>query len=124
MFVIIPNKKGCCADRCGKPKGEKDRFCPKHRKRYDKENNPISYVFNILKSNARRRGKSFELTIQEFTSFCIETGYIEKRGKTGKSASIDRIDSSKGYHIENIRVISLSENSRKGNKDPDEDCPF
>ena len=124
MFVIIPNKKLCCAYRCSNLKSKKDRFCPKHRKRYDKEFNTVSYVFNILRSNAKRRGKSFELTLQEFTQFCEETDYINKRGKTGKSASIDRIDSSKGYHINNIRILSLSENSRKGNKDPDEDLPF
>lgn len=124
MFEVVKNKKQglCCAYRCSNAKGEKDRFCPKHRKRYDKHNNPVSYHFNILRSNAKRRGKDFSLTLDEFKEFCTKTDYLDLKGKNKKSASIDRVDSSRGYHADNIQVLSLSANSSK--RWVDEKCPF
>lgn len=38
--------------------------------------------------------------------------------------TIDRKDSSKGYSIENMRILSLSQNASKGNSDFEEDLPF
>ena len=116
-FRIVENKAPhlCVAYRCGNKRTAKDRFCSKHSHRYQRDTNPIGYVFHALRQNARRRGKEFSITIEEFRTFCEETDYLNKRGKTGKSASIDRIDNSKGYSLYNIRVISLSENSYKRN---------
>lgn len=116
-FRIARSKPGhlCCAYHCKEKRSAKDRFCPKHSRRYQRDTNPIRYVYHALKSNARRRGKVFTLTLAEFEAFCAETGYMEKRGKTGKSASIDRIDNSRGYEAGNLRILSLSENSYKRN---------
>lgn len=75
-----------------------------------------------MRSNAKRRNKVFTLTLEQFKQFCEETDYINKRGKTGKSASIDRIDNNKGYEIGNIRILTLSENSAKWTYD--EEPPF
>lgn len=122
---IIDSKRSkglCVAYRCGASTKGTERFCAKHRKRYQKENNPIMYVYGYLKQNARRRGKAFDLTLPEFGKFCQETGYLDGRGKLKKSLTIDRIDPTKGYSIDNIQVLSLSDNSRKGDKV--EDCPF
>lgn len=123
MFKIIHTKPKhiCCAYRCGEKRGTKSRFCPKHKHRFNKANNPLGYVYSMLKSNAKRRGKQFDLTLEQFKTFCAETDYLKKRGKTGKSASIDRIDNTKGYSLDNIQVLSLGDNSRKGSY---EDCPF
>ena len=70
---------------------------------------------------------------------------MQGKGKTKESFSIDRINNDEGYHIGNIRILTLSNNSRKGNKIlhydwqtkeafvvntrlpeiiPDETCPF
>lgn len=121
VFKIIPHKdkRYCCAYRCKNPRSPKDRFCGLHRHRYTKAMSPISYVYNSLKSNAKRRNKDFKLTLEEFTKFCEETNYMSKRGKTGKSASIDRIDNNKGYEVGNIRILTLSENSQKWTHDED-----
>ena len=121
MFVIIPHKVLCCAYRCPNSKQKKDRFCSKHRHRYNKINNPVQYTYNALKSNARRRRKFFDLTIEQFRSFCEKNNYMELKGKTGASASIDCIIAAKGYTEGNIRILSISENSRKGAKD---EVPF
>ena len=123
MFKIIPAKKEkglCVACRCSNKRHAPNRFCHKHHKRFQKESNPTVYVFGALKQNARRRGKAFTLTIEQFKDFCTRTGYLRLRGKTGKSASIDRIDPSRGYTADNIQILSLSANSKKGVKD----CPF
>lgn len=120
---IIKNKgkKGLCvAYRCERPPHIKDRFCSKHSKRYQKEKNFLAYTFSSLKQNAKRRGKPFDLTLQEFKIFCKNTNYLGLKGRKSESASIDRIDSTKGYSLKNIQVLTLSQNSTKG----DRDCPF
>jgi len=127
MFTIVENKKNgfCKAYRCKCPRPAKDTLCRKHRHRYNKEANPLAYVYGILKSNARRRGKPFTITVEDFREFCEETNYLERRGKSGKDMSIDCKIQSLGYVKGNIRAISLSENSRKGSADfIGDDVPF
>lgn len=124
MFRIVQKNKGalCQAHGCTNNKRKKDRFCRKHRHRYTKENNTVAYVYGILKSNAKRRGKVFTISLCYFRLWCSHTGYIEKRGKTGKSASIDRINPEKGYEVGNLQILSLSDNSRKLHSD--KELPF
>lgn len=126
MFKIIENKdkKLCCAYRCANKRAEKDRFCPKHRKRYKKEHNPVSYYYDLLKCNAKRRGKKFTLTLPEFKYFCDQTDYLKLKGKKASSASIDRIDPARGYEAGNIQILSLAENTRKMHEDRKEQAPF
>jgi hypothetical protein len=129
MFKIIPNKKDglCRAYRCKNNHPKKDKLCPKHRKRMQKESDPLAYTFNLLKSNANRRNKVFELSIEEFKIFCDESNYLELKGKKGSSASIDRIDPEKGYSLDNIQIMSLSNNSKKMHQDKtnkEESLPF
>ena len=126
MFKISTNKnkKLCCAYRCLNTRSKKDRFCPKHRHRFNKENNPLNYVFYIWKSNCKRRGKTNSVTLEEFKLFCEQTGYLDSKGRKSTSLTIDRIKSSEGYSIENMQVISLSENSSKGATDEGDECPF
>ena len=78
--------------------------------------NPEKYAYHNLKSNSKRRGILFELSFEEFKEFCFKTEYIQGKGKTKDSYSIDRKDSSKGYTKNNIQILTLSENSRKGTK--------
>lgn len=121
-------KKGLCiAIRCTRQAAKKDVFCHRCRKRHQKENDPVAYTFNMLKNNAKRRKKGFGLTIEQFRDFCEETDYIAKKGRYKKAASIDRIDHLKGYSIDNIQVLTLSENGRKGQQEGAsqyDDVPF
>lgn len=78
--------------------------------------NPIRYAYHNLKSNSKRRGKEFDLTFEQFKEFCYKTNYIQGKGITKDSYSIDRKDNDKGYTIDNIRILTVSENSKKGNK--------
>jgi hypothetical protein len=98
------------------------KICNKCHMRQYKKRHPINYYYNVLRNNAKRRGKEFELTLDDFKKFCKETNYIELKGKEKNSATIDRINHKKGYTIDNIRILSLSDNSKKGNYE--KNCPF
>lgn len=95
-----------------------------------KERHPITYWYNIIKQNAKRRGKPFLITKEDFKQFCEKTNYLELKGKNKNSMSIDCIINEKGYVKGNIRMLSLSENSIKrhvedfGFKKVNEECPF
>ena len=88
--------------------------CWKCRSRILKERNPWTYVLNLLRISARRRGIDITLTVAEFKEWCAKTGYLEHRGQEPDSMTIDRIDRTKGYHIWNIQPMSHAENSAQG----------
>jgi hypothetical protein len=77
------------------------------------ESHPLQRAFHNLRTHAKERGKDFSLTFTEFVVFAERTDYMQRKGKTSLSLSIDRIDNSKGYSASNIQAISLRENSRK-----------
>ena len=72
----------------------------------------------MIRQRARQRGLPFTITLVEFREFCQRTGYIENKGTTAESLSIDRIDHDKGYHHWNICVKSFQENSESGHTVP------
>ena len=83
----------------------------------------IRYIYNNLKSSAKKRGIEFNLSLVDlngltFPVSCPILG-IPLRFNIGQmrddSYSIDRIDSSKGYEIDNIIVISNRANRCKSN---------
>lgn len=107
-------KRGkCVIAHCKNNSHRKDRFCCKHRREYQKLNNPLRYWFDVLRQNAKRRKKDFTLTIEEFKIFCDNTGYLELKGKNAGGYTIDRRKDSIGYTFENIFVLTNSQNSRK-----------
>ena len=88
-----------------KPKNLKTIYNQGWRKR-----NPLKYSYLNLKSNAKRRGKGFNLTFEEFCEFAIKTQYIARKGRYKQHLHIDRIDESKGYTKENIQTLTNTEN--------------
>ena len=83
----------------------------------------IKEIYNSLKGSAKRRNIDFSLTMTElneltFPLTCPILG-IPLRYNKGQaqdnSISIDRIDSSRGYEIENIIVVSWRANRLKNN---------
>lgn len=113
--------KQCVTEGCLKPAGHHRKICYSCMQRQYKENHPLRYCYNTLRINAKRRYKGFGITFEEFEQFCKETGYIEGKGKTKTSLSIDRIYNFQGYDFSNMRVLTLSLNSKKGVYD---DVPF
>jgi hypothetical protein len=76
-------------------------------------NNPLKYLFITRKANAKRRNKEWSLTYDEFLEFCKQTGYDIKCGRHANDMSIDRIESWRGYHKDNIRSITISDNVKR-----------
>lgn len=88
----------------------------------------IDYLYNHYKNSAKKRGIVFTLTKVDFHTLsypvtCPILG-IPLQHNIGKpldnSYSIDRIDSTKGYEIDNIIVISYRANVLKNNANLDE----
>ena len=75
--------------------------------------NPVKAAYHNLKSNAKRRGKAFNLTLQDFKDFCQATDYIKSRGRKATCYHVDRIDETKGYSRENIQPLTNSANVKK-----------
>lgn len=81
-----------------------------------REKFPLRYAYNNFKQNAKRRKKEFSLTFEQFEQFALTVELVGKRGKTKDSYHIDRIDETKGYSIDNIQLLTCSENVIKSNK--------
>lgn len=83
------------------------------RTRKFKRNNPIKYVYQTLKANAKRRGKRFTIQLQEFENFILGTEYMEKKGRFYDDYTIDRVNNELGYEPGNLAVISRRKNQEK-----------
>lgn len=137
MFSISKIKKAegrhCCAYNCtNEPIKKKGGLCHKHYARKMREENPMYMRYNQFKSSAIQRGKDFSITWEQFKRFCDRTGYL-KKGFRGRNATLDRRCNIHGYHIWNLQILSLVQNSRKGDRfsgngfdgpEPADDCPF
>ena len=93
---VFYSKKGC--------------YCNKCKYLIEKENDPIGLSYRRLKSHAKQRGKEFSLTKDEFSQFCIKSEYLVKKGIHKNCYHIDRIDETKGYSIDNIQILTNTEN--------------
>lgn len=78
-----------------------------------RKRDPVRYAYQNLKDNTKHRGIHFDLTIEQFREFCIEYDYIAGKGRSATSYTIDRIDVTQGYTVDNIQRLTKSENSRK-----------
>lgn len=102
----------CDTQHCRKPRYTK-KYCHSCLKRQYKERHPERYAFTVLRNNAKRRGKVFELTFEQFMEFVVRTNYMAGKGRLKESLHIDRIDESKGYTIDNIQVLTNTQNLKK-----------
>lgn len=107
-------KHKCETPRCkGVPKPKK---CYKCQKAAWRANNRMKAAYAICRDNAIRRKKTFELTFEQFEKFAIEYNYIQGKGRTSKSLSIDREKNELGYTIDNIRIMEFGLNASKKDK--------
>lgn len=90
-------------------------YCYSCYDRTKRKNDPIKYAYANLKFNAKRRGKLFTLSLEYVRELCLASGYVEVNSYTKAQKdklSFERIDNDKGYEVGNVRVITVSENSR------------
>ena len=74
---------------------------------------PMKAAYQTLKYNAKRRGKEFTITYEEFKLFAFKTHLLTRRGVKSTSYSVDRIDNNKGYIEGNIQCLPLGKNVQK-----------
>ena len=78
-------------------------------------------VFSRLKHGAKLRNITFDLTIEDIYNKHQEQfglcAFTNKQLKFGEDASIDRIDSTKGYYYDNIQIVHKVLNMMKKNMD-------
>lgn len=76
--------------------------------------NNLSVILNRQQQSYYTKGIRIEVTKEEFFQFCAnnETKVLEIMAR-GEKASIDRIDDDGHYSLDNMQVISLTENRRK-----------
>jgi hypothetical protein len=109
------NKRKCITPRC-RNKTSRGFCCSTCRARKTREADPIRYAYTTSKNNAKRRGKIFELTFEQFKAFFYKYDYIKGKGRTKESFTIDCIINDLGYVEGNIRILPLVDNARKGVK--------
>lgn len=108
----------CIVRSCRRPAAKKSPLCSCHKMRIWRAENPLRAAFSNLRTNARKRGVVFALTLAEFEGFCERTGYLERAGREQRSdLQIDRIDHTQGYTLGNLQVLTLTENAAKGNQE-------
>lgn len=112
-------KKRCIESGCKKKRKHGHRRCCMHVTRRWRQRNPHRATYLNLKANSKRRGKRFKLTFEQFMNFDERYDYIENKGITAESMTIDCRINDKGYVAGNIFPMSLSENASKGVNDPD-----
>lgn len=83
--------------------------------------NPKKYMLQHARGNAKERGQEFNITEEDIyiPEVCPIFG-TPFEYKTPYAASIDRIDSNKGYVKGNVQIISRKANSMKQDASPDE----
>jgi len=89
-------------------------YCWKCKSRRLKEKHPRTYVFNMLRQRAKQRKMPWTVTSAQFKEFCDRTHYIELRGCGKGYYTIDRIDSNRGYHANNIQMLEFLDNCSEG----------
>lgn len=131
----------CASPDCKKKARKGRKECPSCSHFRLKSKDPIKFAYLNLKRNAKRRGKTFDITIDDFRDWCAKTEYIKGRGRSSESYHIDRIDETKGYSLDNIQILTNAENTRKYcdykwngktmefttrkvDVSPPDDCPF
>ena len=89
------------------------KLCGKCKSAKYRKEHPVKAAYSILKENAKRRKKEFDLTFEQFEAFAIRTGYMKKKGIFSESFHIDRINEAGGYTIDNLQVLTNAQNVRK-----------
>jgi hypothetical protein len=92
-------------------------YCEKCRTRQWRAKNPVKASYRQLRRSAQKRYIAFDISLYDFTVFCIETGYIWFL-QQGYDVTIDRKDPLKGYTKGNIQILTRADNTAKARREP------
>jgi hypothetical protein len=91
-------------------------FCSTCTSRKCRQKNKLRYAYVTLKNNAKRRKIPFTISFEYFSEFAIRTHYIQNKGITHDSYTIDRKENDLGYIEGNLQILTNSQNSSKKRK--------
>lgn len=101
-----------------------------HKRGYDDPSKRSQYMLGRIKNRAKKNGMEFNITVDDLVIpelcpvFFVPIIIDDARGKSchdrPNSPSVDRLDSTKGYVKDNIRVISNRANILKRNSTTEE----
>jgi hypothetical protein len=110
-FKKYPVKGRCHVKNCtNKAKGK---TCSTCRSRKARAKDPVKYSFISHRNNAKRRGKKWTITLEQFREFCGKVKYIGFTGRNAEGYTLDRIREEEDYHIWNIQVLKNADNVKK-----------
>jgi len=83
---------------------------------------PERRILERVRQGAKKRGIECTLTIEDIVipTHCPVLGVPITYGKRPYSPSVDRIDNTKGYHKDNVAIISYRANVIKSDGTPEE----
>jgi hypothetical protein len=90
-------------------------LCQRHKMQLWRARNPMRSAFANLRASAHKRKLEFGLSFEEFNNLVNGTRYIEDRGNNAGCYHIDRINPCAGYVAGNIQILTIEENTAKGN---------
>lgn len=106
----------CPVLRCGnpsKPIGSCG-LCAKHHQQRWRMRSKKESAYALLKAHAKQRGIDFRISAEYFSGLADALAMFDHTAETrGETPSLDRLDPSLGYVPSNLRVITVSENSKK-----------
>lgn len=102
----------CATKNCRKP-AKRGKHCYSCKQNRYKENNPEYYAFYVMKNNAKRRGKIFKITFEDFLEVVVPAKYMKGKGRTANSLHLDRIREEECYVKGNIQVLKNKKNVQK-----------
>jgi len=107
---------GMCWVRGCQRKSKSDRcLCHMHEMRRWRAKNKRSADFCTLRDHAKARKIEFTITQDYWAGLTDAFGFY--KAKEGVALSIDRVDPTRGYIPGNLRVVELSINVSKGNRE-------
>lgn len=130
--IISGQTKGC--NSCSRI--ERSKNCGKHERKYGKENHSFKGYekltgqhWSVIKSNARNRNIEFNLNIEYTYNILVNQNFkcnisgldieLESRSNRSWTATLDRIDSAKGYVEGNVQWLHKDINKMKWNFNQD-----
>ena len=99
-----------------KTKNIKCRLCGAEYQKADRNKHPIKYLLKDAKQHAKQRNQEYDLSEQDIINLlekqnnrCAINGLSFSEYKL----SLDRIDSNKGYTVDNVQLVTIKVNRMK-----------
>lgn len=109
---------GICSVRfCRKKRKRAGKYyfpkCSMHTQREYVKNHPERAYLHHLRKSAKKRGIECTITFEELAAFLKGKNFFAKTGLKKNSATIDRVESHRGYAAGNLQIVTRSHNSQK-----------